>query len=546
MGNQKKNTVLKQASVLAMAGLIVRIIGLLYRSPMKAIIGAEGSGYYGYAYNVYTIMLLISSYSIPMAVSKVMAERLALKEYKNAQKVFRGALLYVSIVGGIAGLIIFLFAGFLLPRGQENAILALKVLAPTVLISGYLGVLRGYFQAHSTMVPTSISQIVEQVVNALVSVLAAWFFTRSFVESSSKVAIYGAAGGTLGTGAGVVFGLFFMLFVYKVNAKGIKRKLLRDRNDNEESYGEVFKIILMMVTPIIISTFVYNLSAYIDQTIFSNVLLSKGFKAKEIAVQYGIFSLQYMTMINIPVALASATSSTMVPAISGNYAKRNIEGVIEKINEGTRFTMFLAIPATFGMGVLGVPLMKILFPGSDAVLAGNYLSIGCISIVFYCLSTISNGILQSISKPILPVKNAAIALAINIVGLYLLLLFFPKMGVTAVILATVLYSVSICILNSLSIRKYLGYRNEWKKNYGIPIASSIVMGLLVFGFYHVTALILPGSYLGNLISAGFSVLVGLFAYLIAYIVIGKVGAEELKKYPMGGKLVRVARLLHLL
>lgn len=545
MRDKRKNSVLKQASVLAVAGLIVRIIGLLYRSPMKAIIGAEGSGYYGYAYNVYTIMLLISSYSIPMAVSKVMAERIALKEYRNAQKVFRGALIYVSIVGGLAGAIIFLFAGFLLPRGQENAVLALKILAPTVLISGYLGVLRGYFQAHSTMVPTSISQIAEQAVNAIVSVAAAWFFTSSVVENAEKVAVWGAAGGTLGTGVGVVFGLLFMLFVYRVNAEGIRRKLRRDRNTNEETYREVFIIILMMVSPIILSTFVYNLSAYIDQTIFSNVLLGKGFDAKEIAVQYGIFSLQYMTMINIPVALASATSSTMVPTISGNYARGNIETVLAKINEGTRFTMFLAIPATVGMGVLGVPLMKILFPGGDALVAGHYLSIGCISVIFYCLSTISNGILQSISKPVLPVRNAGIALLINIGALYLLLLLFPQIGVTAVILATVFYSLSICLLNSLSIRAYLGYRNEWKENYGIPLAASLVMGLMVYSFYHLLAIILPKSYLGNLIAAAFSVCLGLFVYLIAYLVIGRVKEEELARYPMGRRLVKVARVLRI-
>ncbi|MDD3218686.1 MAG: polysaccharide biosynthesis protein [Lachnospiraceae bacterium] len=545
MGKNEKSSVLKQASVLAVAGLIVRMIGLLYRSPMKSIIGSEGAGYYGYAYNVYTIMLLISSYSIPMAVSKVMAERIALKEYKNAQKVFKGALIYVTVVGGAAALIILTFAKYLLPKGQENAILALQVLAPTVLLSGYLGVLRGYFQAHRTMVPTSISQILEQIFNAIVSVGACWFFTRSVVDSTTQVAIRGAAGGTLGTGAGVLFGLIFMIFVYFLNSRSIKGHMNKDHTRQEESYKQVFRVLIMMVTPIIFSTCVYNLSAYVDQTIFSNVLLTKGMEAKEIASQYGIFSLQYMTMINIPIALASATSSTIVPAIAGNYAKGDKTGAKEKIDEGVQFTMFLAIPATIGMGVLGVPLMRVLFPGNDVVVAGHYLTIGCISIVFYCLSTITNGVLQSISKAMLPVRNAGISLAINMILLFGMLELYPQMGVLAVILATILYSMCICLLNSLSIRKHLQYKNQIKKAYLVPLAASAAMGVVVWGLNKGISILMPDSYFGNLVSVGISVLVGIIVYILLYLVFSKASPEELKKFPFGTKLLRLARMLHL-
>ena len=168
-----------QAGILAMAGIICRIIGILYRSPLAAVIGDEGNGYYGSAYNIYTIILLISSYSIPSAISKVIAGKLALKEYKNAQRIFHCAFIYVIVVGGIASLFTFLAAGILV---EKNAVIVLRVFAPTIFFSGLLGVLRGYFQAHRTMVQTSLSQILEQILNAIVSILAAYLLKQAVID----------------------------------------------------------------------------------------------------------------------------------------------------------------------------------------------------------------------------------------------------------------------------------------------------------------------------------------------------------------------------
>ena len=143
MGKKNRDSFVKQASILMAAGLIVRIIGMLYRSPLYAIIGELGNGYYGYAYTVYSILLLVSSYSIPMAVSKLMSERIAKRQYRNANKLFRGALLYACIVGGLAALAAGFGGSFLLPAGGDNAVLALQMLAPTIFFSAILGLAAG-------------------------------------------------------------------------------------------------------------------------------------------------------------------------------------------------------------------------------------------------------------------------------------------------------------------------------------------------------------------------------------------------------------------
>ena len=147
----KSKSIVKQASILALAGILVRIIGVLYRSPLTALIGDEGNGYYSTAYNIYAMVLLISSYSIPTAISKLISEKLALHQYNNARKIFKCALIYITVVGGSAAILTFILAPWIV---TENAVFALRILCPTIFLSGLVGVLRGYFQAYSTTVYT--------------------------------------------------------------------------------------------------------------------------------------------------------------------------------------------------------------------------------------------------------------------------------------------------------------------------------------------------------------------------------------------------------
>ena len=171
----RTRSVVKQASILAVAGILVRIIGVLYRSPLTSLISTEGIGYYSTAYNIYALILLISSYSIPTAISKLISEKLVLNQYNNVQKILRCSVIYICAIGGGAALVAFFIAPFIVPK---NAVMALRVLCPTIFLSGLLGVFRGYFQAHQTTVYTSISQIIEQVFNAIVSVGAAYLFIQ--------------------------------------------------------------------------------------------------------------------------------------------------------------------------------------------------------------------------------------------------------------------------------------------------------------------------------------------------------------------------------
>ncbi len=533
----KKNSLIKNASVLMIASIISRVIGLIYRRPLGEVLGPVGLGYYGYASNLYSILLLISSYSIPMAVSKIVSERLALRQYKNAGKVFRGALIYAAIVGGATALVAFFAGRFLLPVNQQNAVPALQVLAPTIFLSAILGVFRGYFQAHQNMTPTSVSQILEQIMNAIVSIAAAVLLINSFAPPGEE-AVYGAVGGTLGTGAGVVTGLAFMLLVYFMNRNVLRRRMGRDRNREAESYGSVFRTIFFLVTPIIFTTFINNASTYLDSYIFSSIQGFHGFSGDQISAAYGEFSNYYLPVINIPLAMASASASAMMPEVSSDFALGKNREASRQINQTIRLTMFISIPATAGMMVLAKPIMGVLFPASSA-LAANLLMTGALYVIFSALATITGSVLQSIGQQKTALVNAGISLGINLGVLTLLLLLFPGLGIYGVMLANILFSAVICVLNSMSIRKFLGHKNEWKKTYLQPAIASAGMGLLAAGVYYGLFALTRRPFIALMIA----VLLAVAAYLILYVMVTGTGEEEMRRFPMGGKVVKILRIL---
>lgn len=224
MGNKKKSEsgFLVQGSILAIASIISRIIGLLYRVPLTAIIGNNGNSYYSCAYEIYSMLLLISSYSLPMAVSKLVSARVAKGDFKNAFKVFKGAFLF-AVCSGIVAMLIVFFGAEMITRLMKTplSIFALKVLAPTLVVMAVLGVMRGFFQGLGTMMPSAVSQIIEQIINAIVSVWAAYLLAdygnkvgAVLGNGEDYAAAYGAAGGTLGTALGAVFALLFSIFVF--------------------------------------------------------------------------------------------------------------------------------------------------------------------------------------------------------------------------------------------------------------------------------------------------------------------------------------------
>ena len=546
--SKKKNSFLMQGMILAGASIVCRIIGLLYRSPLFGIIGKAGVGYYGVAYNIYNIILLISSFSIPLAVSKSISARLAKREYINAQRIFYGALVYAAVVGGIASLVAWFGAPYFVGT-QKGAELALRCISPTIFFSAILGVLRGYFQGHNTMVPTSVSQIIEQILNAIFSILMAYVLILPFLPSDSityEIARHGAAGSALGTEIGVITGLIFCLAIYKLYQPKAKIQMRHDRTQYIESYRNILKILLMTITPVILSTAIYNCCPMIDMTLFSSILVDKGMKSFTVSELYGVFSGQYNVLINIPLAMASALTNAVIPNISGAYALGDTRRMNENIEMVIKFTMMIAIPCAVGLGVLNVPINGLIFGVENGTgLGANLLRVGAVSVIFTCMSTVSNGILQGMDRMKVPIRHAAVSVVVNVIVLYLCLTY-TSVNTFGLVFATTAFSIVMCFLNAWSIRKYSGYKQELVKTFVKPIISAALMGVIVGLIQFVLMKLLPFGRIAFIVCLVIAIPVGVLVYFAAIIGLKVFTEEELKNVPKGTLIIKLAKKLHLL
>ena len=551
--SKKKNdtSFLVQGSILAIASLVSRVIGLVYRIPLTAIIGDHGNDYYSCAYEIYSLLLLISSYSLPMAVSKMVSARISNGEKQNAYRVFKGAMIFALFTGTVACMFVFFGAEeltrlFKTPLG----VYALQVLAPTLIIVAVLGVFRGFFQGMGTMIPSAVSQIIEQIVNAVVSVGAAYvlfaYGRRIATVLGSKEhydAAYGAAGGTLGTSAGALCGLAFIIFVFSMFLPKFRKAMRRENKIGKkqpESYRVIFGILIGTIVPVLMSTTIYNMVSIVDQWLFKNIATIQGYSATDVSEWWGIFSGKYRVLTNVPISISTALAASCVPALAAAFAQKDEEQVRSKISMSMRFIMVVAMPCTAGIMVLADPIIQLLFPGSSP-LAGHLLQAGGISVIFYSISTLSNAVLQGIDRMRIPVRNASVALVLH-AGVIAVGMFGLKLNIYGICVGTIAFSLIMCILNGMSVRKYSGFKPDVTKTFIKPAIASVIMGVVVYAAYFVCHKVSHS----NAVSTVMAVLVGMIVYAAALLLIKGLTEEELHSFPKGELLIRIAKKFRLL
>ena len=549
-GTEHKNNFLVQGSILAIASIISRIIGLIYRVPLTRIIGSVGNNYYACAYEIYNIMLIISSYSIPLAVSKVVAMHTAKKESKNAIRVFHASLIFAFTTGSIAALVIYFFGEYFATKllATPLSIIALEVLIPTLVIVAVLGVFRGFFQGLGTTVPSAFSQIIEQIINAIVSVWAAYLLFDYGAKiglilgnKNKYAAAYGAAGGTLGTGVGSLSALIFIFFLYVVFRRTVlRKKIIHDHTRNDASYSSIFALLVMTIVPVLLSTTIYNISSIIDQGVFKNLALSLGSSSDDIDVWWGVFAGEYKVLINVPISIASAMSASCVPSLTKAFHGGDYYESPRQIDASTHFIMLIAFPCAVGLFVLSSPIMQLLFNDSSD-LASNMLKVGAVSIVFYSLSTLSNGLLQGINRMRTPVTNAIIALFLHLIFL-VILIYTTKLYIFTVIIANAFYALIMCILNSIALRRYSGSETDWFHNFIMPFISSLIMGFCAYGVYRIIYLTTHIM----IIAVAASIAIAALVYFLALLFTRSVSRDELLGFPKGEYVVYLAEKMHLM
>lgn len=565
MSNKTKKTIGKglliQGGTLAAAGMIVRILGLLRSIPQQHIIGRIGNGYYGTAYQIYSMILIISGYSLPLIVSKLISQRISRGQYKNAYKVFTVARNFALLVGGISCILVLIFADFLAGNifSQPMSGMALRFLAPTLLIVTVLGVYRGYFQGLGTMIPTAISQILEQIVLIVAALVGAYYmfnFGQKYnalmvigsltdTESNTIVNDYagslGAAGATIGCFVGAFVALLLLSVLFVLNKKNMSQKFMLESGKSQEDSFTIFKLLLLTALPVILSSVMYNAIGLIDQGIYNNYMDSLGDgiykfllptmnKGTDIKAYYmGVYTGEYKKLINIPIALANAMVSAIVPTLTMSVDNNDFATARNKIGQGIRITMIVTIPAAIGLLFFGKPIEAMIFKGDPSV-GGKMFLIGSLTVIFYALSTLGNGILQGIGKLYIPVINSVISIAIHLGALYLMMVKMD-MGIYAVVLSDLVYALVMCILNQLAIYKFIGYRQELIQTYIKPIICSVLMGGISFGIYCLINIFAPDN-----VACIIGIVLAIIIYAVLIILIKGIRKNDFASIPYGKKI----------
>lgn len=538
---KKSGGFIKQAAILAAASLLVRFLGFVYRLPLTNMIGDEGNAIYAGGYYIYTFLLILSSAGLPAAISKLVSERIALKQYRNAHRVFHAALVISTTLGTVFAVIMGIGAQRLANLiGIPESYFSLLTLCPTLVIVAVMSVFRGYFQGMHTMVPTAISQIIEQVFNAFFSVYLAWVFLSINVpEGMEKNIPLASAGGTMGTGVGALAGLIVVIFAYCLIRKFLLWRVRRCNQPYEETKQELMVKVLQTAWPIIAGTAVFSITNLIDMGMVVNILQKTGFSAAEANALYGQLSGKYVTLTTLPVTISTAIATAVLPSIAASVKLKEKKQVRRKMALTYRVSMIISVPAAVGISALGPQIIQMLFPSASD--GGMLLTVGGISIIFLALCQTSTGILQGIGHIKVPVVGAILGAVAKVI-LNVLLIRIPTINVLGAVLSTTGCYLVAGVFDVIMLSKLTGTKFDFGGSFLKPVIGSVVMAAGTIGSYHLFFRLIGSNTIATLLAVCIAVAVyGLVMLLIKGIV-----EEDLHAVPGGGKLIRVLKRLRLL
>ena len=526
-----QNKFLKGAAILGIAGIIVKVMGVFFRIPLTNWVGADGISYYSSVYPIYTFFLILSTAGIPVAVSRMVSERIAVSNYGGAHKVFHTALWFLSLLGFVTFAIVYFGAGFIESHvlKNEGTMMALQAIAPALFIVPVMSAYRGYFQGRQNMNPTAISQLAEQFFRVVVGLALAYYLIPSGYEAVS-------AGATFGCTAGAAAGLAVVGIIYLLNLPAIQTRIRRNRSKAQiESTKSIIKRILIIAIPITIGASIMPMMSSIDSAVVMRRLQATGWSLEESRHLWGLLGGYCNSLIGMPQVLTQAIVMSLVPAIAAGYRVKNLKEVSDNSRFGLRAGMIVGFPCAVGMFALAEPILHLLYKDkAEGSEAAKMLMIMCIGIIFLSALQTLTGILQGVDKQMLPVKNLAIGAVGKLVLTYVLVGIRP-INVSGGPIGTIAAYVIATVLNHRDLQKQLGIRIDYIETYAKPGFCSVLMGIAAFAAYKLLYLLLKS----NTIALFLAILVGVAVYGVLVLMTKTIRKDEIRRLPKGEKLVKI-------
>lgn len=534
----KKQTFLQGAFILTAAGMISKVLGLVYRFPLSRLIDDVGMGLYGMVYPIYTLLLALSTAGVPVAISKLVSEKLVQGREKEARRIFHVALVSFSLIGFALSAGLFMDAHHLVKIGfvrDPRAYWGVLAVSPAVFVVSLLVSFRGYFQGWQMMTPTAVSQVWEQMIRVTTALVLGYFLLRYGVEFAAAGAVFGAVTGGLAA-------LTVLLYYYLTRRRQLKleyiapeRKVVQERG---ESGWRIFKRIISISVPISLAGLVMPIMQNIDLAMVPARLMRAGFDINQATAFYGQLSQMAATLVNMPTIITLSLAASVVPAISEAHAAKRLDLVNSRIATALRVAILLELPAFVGFLVLATPITIMLF---DNAQAGKALEAISPAVLFLGLHQVTSGILQGLGKPMIPLKNLFTG-AVAKVGLTFYLTAIPEIGVRGAAYGTVTAFVLASLLNLYSISRYATLRLNVLGMIIKPLFAVILMAAAVVEIYQSLY-----SFLGsNALSAMGAIAAGGMVYALVLLLTGGIIGKDIEMLPrIGRKTANILRTLRI-
>lgn len=589
-GGAKQNSFFGGAAILASGILIVKVIGMFYKLPLAALLGPNGMADFTNAYNIYAVLISISTAGLPVAVSKLVSEANALDRHNQVSRVFHTAVFVFLTLGTISFLVMHFGANILANMLNDSlAAPAIRALAPAVVAVGCLAAFRGFFQGHQIMAPTAISQIIEAVIKLALG-LGLAHLVMSRVFTVSDLAYYrpdlktvsmtaeelgkailetqtsqAAAGAITGVTVGTIIALSYMIMCYVFHP--VSRR--EEAYDQPQPYQTVLKTLLKIAIPITISASIVGIVNVIESSLVQGLLQEIYMDANHIAKitqenlsvieeysrnLYGNY-VGALNIYNLPLSLMAALTASVIPAISGALARKNKYAAGRILGSAMRMAALLSFPMGVGLFVLGKPIIAFMFPGYDSELAGGILSVLGIAVIAVCMVLICNAALQAYGFVTLPVVIMSIGGVVKLIACYYLVRI-PSIHVRGAPFGSVLWFVLCLIADLFIISRIIPERPSYAPIFLKPAAASVVMGFVTWLVYgqmskllvntKVLTTVLDGgvylSRMGTGACLAISVLAAVIVYAIMVLWLKAVQKDDVLLMPKGEKLAKLLRL----
>ena len=530
MSESKKQNFLQGTALLAMATAIVKVIGAIYKIPLNAIIGKQGFSYYSTAYEIYNVLLMISTAGLPVAMSRMVSQASSLGHNNRIRRIYSTSRAIFLTLGITGSLLMTLFCRQLAAfQNQPDAWAAIGALGPCVLLICIMSTFRGFFQGHSNMLPTSVSQVLEAVVKLVVGMLAALILLKT-----TKSVSLAAGGAILGV---TVSCIASSMYLYSRFRKAFSA--LEPTSEEPESYARTAKRLMAIAIPITIGSAGLQILTMLETKIYMGQLLGLGFSQLEADSMKGIYNMS-QTIYNMPCAFITPITISIIPAITANLTLLNFSGAKATEESAARVTGLVCMPCAFGLATLAGPVTALLggYSGADLALSTRLMSIMGMNIIFNAVVLLTNAMMQAHGHAVVPVINMFVSGVLRLAVVYILT-GNPNIGIVGTPIGAMICFLCIAVLNVFSMRRVLEDPPAIVKNLIKPFLAAAIMGACVYGSLQ---LLMKAGISSRLILCGLPIGVGVAVYVVAAIALKAITKEDCLLLPKGAQ---IAKALHL-